>query len=184
MPNYCDYEMKIRSSDKNIIKNVLECLKADYNYGEGKPAHKHLQRVFEANADEVHDNGDGTFTQFVSGYCAWSLYVCMCEGELTYYDLLKTDHPDIFMGTTLKELSKGCEIEAFSEETGMAFSEHLLYKDGECVTNDTQSIQEAGQDSEGRIIENPDYDKDDLVSVVLNPHRRNQTEDYLWVIGD
>lgn len=184
MPNYCDYEMRIRSSDKNVIRNVLECLRTDYNYGEGKPAHKHLWRVFQADADELQESKDGTFTQHIVGNCAWSVYVCMCDGELTYHNEVKKDHPDIFMGTTLQELSKGCEIEVFSEETGMGFSEHLLYKDGECLTNDTQSIQEAGRDADGRIVENPDYDGGDLDYVILNPHRRNRTEDFLWVIGD
>lgn len=72
MPNYCDYEMRIRSSDKNVIKNVLECLRTDYNYGEGKPAHKHLWRVFQADADELQESKDGTFIQHIVGNCAWS----------------------------------------------------------------------------------------------------------------
>lgn len=41
MPNYCNYEMKIKGS-KDAIKRVLECLKADYDYDEGKPGHKHF----------------------------------------------------------------------------------------------------------------------------------------------
>ena len=35
MPNYCNYEMKIKGS-KEAIQRVIACLEADYNYNIGK----------------------------------------------------------------------------------------------------------------------------------------------------
>lgn len=182
MPNYCDYEMKIRGS-KDAIARVLECLKANYDYGMGKPEHKHFFRVFSAyENDEMENNDDGTYTLFVYGDCAWSVYSCMCSGEHTYYNDLKERYPDIFMGTTLEEQSKDCEIEVFSEEEGMEFSEHLLYKNGECLIDDTADVEQAGYDSNGKITTDIDWDTYEDEVVVLNPHRKNDTEDYLWTI--
>ena len=166
MPNYCDYEMKIKGS-KEAINRVVNCLKAEYNYGAGKPEHKHFFRIFEAYVDdEMEKNDDGTFTQFVSGYCAWSVYSCMCSGEHTYYSDCKDDFGKDFMGTTLFEQSEDCEIEVFSEEDGMEFSEHYIFKKGRCVLDDCVKISYTNDD---------DY-------VCLNPHREAPNDVYRWEI--
>lgn len=182
MPNYCDYEMKIKGS-KDAIKRVLECLKVDYDYCKGKPRHKHFSRVFSAYEDErMEDNGDGTFTQFVYGSCAWSVYCCMCGGDHTYYDSLRESHPDTFMGTDLVEQSQDCEIEVFSEEEGMEFSEHYIFKNGECLCDDTVEIQQAGYTKTGRITTHINWDTYDGDLVCLNPHRENQVNEFYWEI--
>ena len=166
MPNDCDFEMKIRGS-KQAIKRVVDCLQADYHYNEGKPSHKHFFRVFDTYEDKLINNGDGTFTQWLHGYCAWSVYSCMCNGTHTYYNDVKKDYPDIFMGTTLEEQSQDCEIEVFSEETGMGFSEHYLYKNGYCEVDDCAQIE---------------VECDDEEYTILNPHRYDQGEDYMWTL--
>ena len=169
MPNYCEYEMKIKGS-MTAVERVVECLKADYNYGEGRPSHKHFFRVFEVvDEDEPQQNEDGTITMFVFGYCAWSVHSCMMEGPFTYYDDLKKSHPDIFMGTCLREQSEDCEIEVFSEESeGMFFTEHYLFKNGECLINEEDGIT-MKKDKYG------DY-------VIKNPFRYKKTESFLWEI--
>lgn len=180
MPNYCNYEMKIKGS-KDAIKRVLECLKADYNYTIGKPEHKHFFRVFDVYDDEeMEDNGDGTFTQFVYGDCAWSVYCCMCSGDHTYYNSLKESHPDIFMGTDLVEQSQDCEIEVFSEEEGMEFSEHYIFKNGECLCDDTAQVQQAGYTKTGKITTRINWDTYEGDYVCLNPHRENQVDEFRW----
>lgn len=143
MPNYCDYEMRIKGS-KNAIERVIECLNTGYNYGEGKPSHKHFFRVFQCEEGELADNKDGTFTIEVYGYCAWSVYCAMMgttTDKMSYYASVQADYPDIFMGTNLWEQSEDCEIEVFGEETeGMWFSEHYYFKNGECLVNESIEI--------------------------------------------
>lgn len=180
MPNYCDYEMRIKGS-KKAIQRVLDCLNADYDYEEGKPAHKHFFRVFQAEkSDEIKDNGDGTYTQQVYGYCAWSVSSCMLEGTFTYFNRVKKDYPDIFMGTTLLEQSKDCEIEIFSEEPGMGFSEHYIFKNGECICEDQAEIVSGGYNKKGQPTKRINWDTYEGDTIIFNPHRRNEIEEFVW----
>lgn len=143
MPNYCDYEMRIKGP-KSAVERVLKCLQADYNYTEGKPEHKHFFRVFQAEEGKWTRNSDGTFTLEVYGYCAWSVHCAMLGTDKefhSYYADVKARHPDIFMGTNLWEQSKDCEIEIFSEETeGMMFSEHYYFKNGKALVDEVAEI--------------------------------------------
>lgn len=180
MPNYCDYEMKIRGS-KTAIERVIECLNADYNYGEGKPSHKHFFRVFQAEkAGNIKRNEDGTYTQVIYGYCAWSVASCMLDGGFSYYNVVKKDHPEIFMGTTLKEQSEDCTIEVFSEEPGMGFSEHYIFKSGECLCEEEREITSGGYDKNGEPTENIDWEEYDGDTIIFNPYRVKRTGDFLW----
>ncbi len=158
MPNYCDYEMKIRGSRK-AINRVMECLKTDYNYGEGKPTHKHFFRVFDVNSNGIKYEGNGIYTIEVWGYCAWSIATSMLgndKAKTSYYACVKESHPDIFMGTNLWEQSKDCEIELFGEETGMCFSEHYLFRNGRMVVSECVDIDcEFDEEEEECIIHNP-----------------------------
>ena len=182
MANCCDYEMKIKGS-KEAIQRVIDCLKADYDYDEGKPSHKHFFRVFSVYDDEpLEDNGDGTFTKYIFGDCAWSVYSCMCRGGSTYYDYCKMEHPDTFMGTNLTEQSQDCEIEIFSEEPGCEFSEHYIYKNGECLADDCVDVEQGSYDDDGNITTEIDWDEYDGDQLCLNPHRYKFTENYRWEI--
>ena len=180
MPNYCYYQMKVVGSKKSI-QNVIDTLKADYDYMAGKPEHKHLFRVFEANESEIQRVGN-KYCVYITGECAWSVYSCMLSGVHTYYNDIKFRHLDIFMGTTLAELSKDCKIEVFSEEEGMEFSEHYIFENGECLTDDTCDVQQVGYNEKGEISADIDWDKYEGDYVCLNPHREGMTEDYLWEI--
>lgn len=180
MPNYCNYEMKIRGS-KNAIQRVVDCLKADYNYTIGKPEHKHFFRVFQAEvSDFVKVDDKDTYEVFIWGDCAWSVYSCMCKGEHTYYNSLKESYPDIFMGTTLEEQSKDCIIEVFSEEEGMEFSEHYLFENGKCLIDACAKTEQAGYTKTGKITKRINWNTYEGDVVCLNPNRENQTEDYRW----
>ena len=180
MPAYCNYEMKIKGS-KDAIKRVLECLKADYDYNKGKPEHKHFFRVLNVyDNEEMEDNGDGTFTQFVYGYCAWSVRSCMCSGGQTYYNYGKESFGENFMGTDLVEQSQDCEIEVFSEEEGMEFSEHYIFKNGECLVDDCVDCEQAGYTKTGKITKRINWDTYEGDYVCLNPHRENQVDGFRW----
>lgn len=183
MPNYCDYEMKVKGS-KEAIKELLECLNADYNYSSGaKPEHKHMFRVFQAELvnDRPKANIDGTYTQHIYGYCAWSVASCMLRNR-GYYADIKKEYPEIFMGTSLEELSKelDIEIEVFSEEPGMCFSEHYIFERGVCVCEECEELETVGVDEKGHFIKNVDWENYDGDTIELNPNRQSQTGQYLW----
>lgn len=183
MANDCYYEMKIKGSENSILR-VLACLTTGYAYNEHKkPLHKHFFRIFDADTDgKMEDNGDGTFTAFIYGYCAWSVWSCMCSGNSTYYDSVKRSYPNIFMGTTLLEQSKDCEIEVFSEEEGMGFSEHYIFKNGECLCETTEQIKNAGYNDKGKITTHIDWDTYDGDYVVINPNREEPNGIFRWTI--
>ena len=182
MPNLCDYEMKITGS-KRAINRVIECLKADYNYNAGKPSHKHFFRVFDCWGDDEDfiDEGNGKFSKIVFGDCAWSVSSCMLSGEFSYYNDVKKSNKDIFMGTDLREQSKDCIIEVFSEEGGMGFSEHYLFKDGVCYIDDTCEIEQGGYTKTGKPTKRINWDTYMGDILTFNPHRLGLEEPYAWV---
>ena len=183
MPNYCDYEMKITGS-KKAINRVIECLKADYNYGIGKPAHKHFFRVFECYGDDEDfvNEGNGVFSKVVWGYCAWSIHSCMLKGEsYSYYNTCKNSHPDIFMGTDLAEQSEDCTIEAFSEEPGIGFSEHYLFKNGVCFIDECVEIEQGGYTKTGKPTKRINWDTYEGDVITFNPNRIGLEMPYAWV---
>lgn len=182
MPNYCDYEMKIVGT-KKAINRVIECLKADYNYGVEKPSHKHFFRVFDCWGDDEDfvEERNGLFSKIVFGDCAWSCSSCMLSGNYSYYQDVKKSNKDTFMGTDLAEQSKDCTIEVFSEETGMGFSEHYLFKNGKCLIDDTCDIEQGGYTKTGKPTKRINWDTYDGDILIFNPHRTGVDEPYAWV---
>jgi len=81
----------------------------------------------------------------IDGYCAWSVYSCMFKGDgigtymgdATYGR--KTDK-----AISIDEASKqlGLQIEIFSEEPGMCFSEHYYIDNGEIVCKEETQYTE------------------------------------------
>ena len=183
MPNYCNYEIQIKGS-KEAIQRVIACLEADYDYNIGKPEHKHFFRVFSVyyEENEMEQLDDNTYILFAYGDCAWSVHSCMCSGEHTYYNDCKNDFGENFMGTTLQEQSQDCEIEVFSEEEGMEFSEHYYFKNGECLIDDCVETQQAGYTKSGKISTKINWDKYDGEIICLNPNREGVDECYRWTI--
>lgn len=181
MANECLFEMRVKGKRDSVLR-VIECLKTDYNYCEGKPKHQHFFRIFNVYDEEnIVNNGDGTFTVNLWGYCAWSVRSCMLEGVSTYYNDCKNSYPDdIFMGTNLVEQSKDCEIEVFSEEEGMGFSEHYYCKNGIRMVDECIDIQEGGYDDDGNITTDIDWDSYDGDWIVINPNRYNNTDEFRY----
>lgn len=180
MANDCLFDMRIKGKKDSILR-VIECLKAGYNYYEGQPKHKHFFRIFDVyDEDNIMDNGDGTFTANLWGYCAWSVHSCMLEGVHTYYNDCKKNHPDIFMGTNLGEQSKDCEIEVFSEEEGMCFSEHYYFKNGIRMVNECVDIQIGGYNEDGQATTDIDMDTYDGEYITFNPNRYANTDEFRY----
>jgi len=138
MSNPCFYSMKVKGA-KEDVEEFIQVIKADYNYDTMEFSFdRHLQRVFDAEEEELIANDDNTYSVFISGECAWSVIVCMLDDG--YYVDMKARLGDKFRGTTLEIESKrlNLAIEVFSEECGMEFQEHCIAKNGvlevyECV---------------------------------------------------
>lgn len=150
MPNFCDYEMRVRGKKENVEK-FIDIIKCNYDYSKKEfTSDRHLSRVFEANSCwkdeeyELHEYEDGTVADVIYGYCAWSVYSCMMEGERTYYRDLKERYKDESRVTSLIECSKDLDldIEAFSEELGFEFMEHFLIRKGVVEIDDCVEYKE------------------------------------------
>lgn len=178
MPNYCDYEMKVRGN----IDDVQEFYERMINY-DHKP---HFWRVFSADIYDISDSaltheeskigktgeeGAGKRNEFwdsvkkdikndvvsvkISGYCAWSVETCM--GESGY----AKDCPED--STSLQESSEELHlmIEVYSREPGMGFAEHYLYNNGEEIENETADYEEFCYDEGENYIDRLVEEKDD-----------------------
>ena len=106
----------------------------------------------------------------------------MLDGGFSYYQSVKKDYPDIFMGTTLEEQSQDCVIEVFSEELGMGFSEHQVFEKGECVCFEETEITSGGYTKTGKPTKKINWDKYDGETLIFNPYRFNETENFVWHI--
>lgn len=144
MPNYCIFSLMVQGRP-NDVEEVVKTIKADYNYNTMEFSHKrHLFRVFKA--DIVDDSlNNGIRAVEINGECAWSVAVCMTEEG--YYKALKEEYKDKFRGTSLLELSKDTNtmIEVYSEEEDLHSQEHMLFKNGKCIINETRSVYEIDQ---------------------------------------
>lgn len=140
MPNYCNYQMKLRGTKENI-QTFIAYLKADYSCANGKwecSEDRHFFRVFEADHNPSEDTVDasGEIVSTVSGYCAWSIFSCLFEGNHTYYS--RYEKEEGFKGIHILEASKelSLDIEIYSEEAGVGFMEHYLIEKGELLVDE------------------------------------------------
>lgn len=116
MANNCFYTMKIKGSKKNCYK-WLDKMR---NHEE----ENHFWRIF--NADPYEEFGtDEEYVMYIDGDCAWSLASCCLEGGYSNKDLFALH---------TKELN--LEMEAYSEECGLEFAEHYLYRNGVCILDE------------------------------------------------
>ena len=154
MPNYCNYEMKIKGRKENVDK-FASYVKADYSYDEiinenndkeavykELTADKHFYRILEACIidEEIFENGDSEV--IISGYCAWSILSCMTDDFGSYYK--KNEELVNHKGTHLVEATKELDVvvEIFSEEPGMGFMEHYLVDRGNMVVGECVDYEE------------------------------------------
>ena len=164
MPNYCSYEMKVQGKPENVeeFKNIL---KADYDYNEQIPEHKHFSRVFDVTMyEDITENGVRSVEFY--GSCAWSVYSCMMDGEHTYYEDFKKEYGNSCMATTLEIESKrlGLAIQVYSEEAGMGFQEHYVCINGETIVDDCVDWEENYIDDEETLEE---YNKEHGTSYTM-----------------
>lgn len=120
MPNLCEYDIKIVGKRKKDVEAVVDYLRTDYNEEE-ENCPLHPWRVFSCDGETYKE--DDYFVFEGSGDCAWSVRVCMFDGEMTY----QNDHPNS-RGRTIAWMCKEyhVRVEIFSKESGCCFAEHYL----------------------------------------------------------
>ena len=140
MANYCDYEMVIIGYPNNVGE-FLNIIRNPYNYGDiyfFKNPTPHLYRVFETYIDDYEIYNNYLVKMKLSGYCAWSVHICMMEGLGSYHgdhhgygwesNKPKSTMDYITAGTSLIQLCKNLNlyVECYSDEPGMCFQEHYV----------------------------------------------------------
>lgn len=128
MPNLCDYDMRVEGKKENIEK-----LQRIMKYEE----EVHMYRIFSADIYDLEKKNEDTCVASICGDCAWSVYVCMMEGDVCYFQGEKD-------GTSLIKLSKELDlkIEIYSSESGIGFQEHYYIEKGRCVIEEETEYME------------------------------------------
>lgn len=133
MPNWCDFQMRLKGSKENIEKAYLQIV-AEYCYGDGLERNeKHLFRTHSNSGLEFFENGIG----YIHGECAWSVWSCMFEGPSTYYSNYCEQYEN-FNGTTIDRISRefDLDIEICSVEEGMGFIENYFISKGQILNSE------------------------------------------------
>lgn len=141
MANICSFEMRVKGTEDNC-RSFIDALKQEGKYWIGRGA---------ADEDIVQMYGyEGVECYAVIGWCKWSL-----DNSLVRTANSMRNNPDIWdigkrvkakeiIPITLKEAVEmfNVEIEAWSDECGCEFSEHIHYGNGYDI-NDCFAYREA-----------------------------------------
>lgn len=131
MANNCWYDMHVSGTRKSLDEfyKVL----TDYDHP------RHFYRVFTAETYDTYQNKDGTFTDCISGDCAWSVCSCMTIGAIGTY--AKGDR-ETDTSLQLESERLHLRIEVFSSEPGVGFQEHYYYDNGVELANEEKDYGE------------------------------------------
>lgn len=162
MPNYCDFKMLIKGKKENV-ETLVDYLKADYDYRDGKShctADHHFFRVFRAEEDEADISElNGVYKTVVEGYCAWSVYTCMFDGPHTYFrdmtpEELEVPADEIKATHLLKcsgDLDLTIEVIAIEED---CHYEHYIIESGVLTLNERYRV---ARDENGDMIYDEEF---------------------------
>ena len=147
----CDFLMRVRGKKENVEEFIdvmgTDCL-ATYSSknGVGKTRYdcygnsdRHFWNINEFFHSKVEELKNGMVIVDIRGYCAYSVYSCMFDGQHTYQEW----YPD-GGGTTLLCESKKLklEIEVYSSEPVYEFMEHYHIKNGELLLEEVIDYEE------------------------------------------
>ena len=118
MANYCQYEMKI----KGTRENCEQWLKRMRSYDEPN----HFFRLFKPVCITEEGGSGSEHYMILYGDCAWSLESCCRTSGYS-------GGKDLFAENS-RELN--ITMEAYSEEPGIGFQEHFIYRNGECIADE------------------------------------------------
>ncbi len=148
MPNYCIFKMKAVGEKQNLDK-FKKIIQASYDYSKfpetGNAENtKHFSRIYTADVCNEDDN-----SLEINGYCAWSVWACMFNGEHTYFDDFKDSRKNV---TCIEDVTKelNLTVEINSEESGVSFSEHYIVKNGKIEENEEMDL---GYNEKGEVID-------------------------------
>lgn len=128
MPNTCYYEMKVRGTKKNCEEW--------YRKMQSDDDPDRFRRIFAAMIyDEWGTEED--YYMLISGDCAWSLDTCCRSSGYAGRDLFEINSRQL-----------NVTMEAYSEEPGIGFQEHYIYKRGKCLASDCVDYGEWFYDKE------------------------------------
>lgn len=133
------YLEKLREHlDLNLLR---EFLTIPDSLEKGFPITKHFWGIFDCNVSDSGYYDDGRFYVEIFGDCAWSLSLAL--SPFGYYNEWRQyEGQPWFKGTNLEDVHDAfpeLEMEFFSEESGMEFSEHILIKDHAFI-EETQNL--------------------------------------------
>ena len=158
MPNLCDYDMRVEGKKDNVEK-LLRIMKYE------EPIH--MYRIFSAEIYDSKRKSEDVYVVSICGDCAWSVYVCMLEGNSCYYQ----GEPD---GTSLLQLTKelNLKIEIFSSEPGIGFQEHYFIDKGKLIVDEEADYNEFWFDEEN-------LSKEEIEEEINRPITDEEFKDYL-----
>lgn len=156
MANICDFEMHIRGTEENC-KQFINALEQNGKYWMGRGAEID---IFDEDVDD-----DGTKTVGITGWCKWSLWSALFENAMQ----MKTrpEMWDIGSKVLSKEIipityEDACdrwqiEMEAWSDECGCCFSEHIVYNhDVKCIKTYDYEEKEDEETGEWYVVTKPE----------------------------
>lgn len=125
MANYCSYTMKV-TGEKENVETLIKMMK-----WEGPFKDNGLGRIYDIYECDREEIAGGLVSVILDGGCAWSILSAMRE--------LKPSNSQ-----TIEKASKqlGLVIEAFSEESGCCFQEHVLIVKGEVIIDDCVDFED------------------------------------------
>ena len=138
--NICVFWLKA-VGNKDSISKLKEWMSADYNYWQTPDGQTHV----ECSADrhffrlgDVHIEEEDENSAVICGNCAYAVKYCMFENSpLSYYsargDMFSAIRKSIDMVEATRAL--GLTVEIYSSESETCFSEHIVVKNGEIVTD-------------------------------------------------
>ena len=124
MANNCFYAMKIVGKKENCDRWVE--LMENYDL------ENHFWHMFNVDVYEEETTTDGDTVMYLNGDCAFSIEsCCRASGYSEGVDLLAVNSKALNL-----------IVEIWTEEYGIGFQEHYVYKNGECLVDACEEAQE------------------------------------------
>lgn len=155
MANLCSFSMKIKGSKRENLLTFCEIMEQKGNVWMGRGA-----EICTDIDKNIEDNEDGTYSLQIEGWCKWSIRAALISDAMS----MRTKPEDWSFGSveykemtffTLFEACKELELqmEAYSEEPGGGFQEHLSYIDEVELVETTPWHEEWNEEKEDWISE-------------------------------
>lgn len=123
MANNCMYDLKVAGKKEDVEEFISE-LRYE--------APRSFARIFSAESLDFGTLSDGRYYAYIGGDCAWSVYSCMFRGDIGTYASKDNELLDLAEESARLNL----DVEIYSTETGIGFSEHYHYDCGEEIANE------------------------------------------------